>query len=80
MEKISLIEFQKIDCNCNDCIFMKRDIEKFKSNDYLYGNDKKASYRINYGDCTKLNKPVTFIPGNCQLNTQICFTHRREGA
>lgn len=24
------IELQKIDCNCNDCVFMVRDIPKFK--------------------------------------------------
>ena len=26
----SIIELQKIDCNCNDCIFMERDVDKFK--------------------------------------------------
>jgi len=30
MDKESVFELQKIDCNCNDCIFMQRDIEKFK--------------------------------------------------
>lgn len=78
MDKESIIELQKIDCNCNDCKFMVRDIEKFKSFDHLYSNEKRASYRINYGDCTKFNKPVSFIPGNCQIETQSCFEHRRQ--
>ena len=30
MDSESVIEFQKIDCNCNDCIFMTRDQERFK--------------------------------------------------
>lgn len=31
MDKESIFELQKIDCNCNDCKFMVRDIEKFKT-------------------------------------------------
>lgn len=30
MDKESIIELQKIDCNCNDCISMKRDVSRFK--------------------------------------------------
>lgn len=30
MDAQSIIELQKIDCNCNDCGFMARDIEKYK--------------------------------------------------
>lgn len=30
MDRESLIEFQKIDCNCNDCIYMERDQKRFK--------------------------------------------------
>ena len=29
MDRDSLIELQKIDCNCNDCKFMVRDLKKF---------------------------------------------------
>ncbi len=36
MDKESVIELQKIDCNCNDCIHLKRDFEKYKSYDYMY--------------------------------------------
>jgi hypothetical protein len=78
MDKESIFELQKIDCNCNDCIFMIRDFEKMKSFDHLHKGELKASHRINYGNCTKLNKQVTFIPNTCQLNTRECFKHRRE--
>lgn len=30
MDKESIIELQKIDCNCNNCGYMVRDFEKFK--------------------------------------------------
>lgn len=77
MDRESIIELQKIDCNCNDCKFMLRDFEKRKKYDHLYKGAENASYRINYGNCTKLNKEVSFIPNNCQLHTQECFEHRR---
>jgi hypothetical protein len=122
MDKESIIELQKIDCNCNDCVFIQRDIEKFKASQELHHKwqldyfnlfkqkliDKAKWYKdtyydlemwdklltesdkmkfqfnsktamINYGNCTKLNKQVSFIPNNCQLETQSCFKHRRDG-
>lgn len=69
MTKESIIELQKIDCNCNDCKFMERDMSR--------PPDKGKPCPINYGKCTKFDKPVSFIPGTCQLNTQKCFEHRR---
>ncbi len=81
MTKESIIELQKIDCNCNDCKHLVRDFEKYKSFDGLYTNEKgqvtNPSHRVNYGNCLKLNKAVSFIPNNCQLETQGCFEHRR---
>lgn len=79
MNKESIIELQKIDCNCNDCKFMVRDFEKYKSFDHLYSGSS-PSHRINYGNCTKFNKPVSFIPAVCQIETQVCFEHRKGNA
>lgn len=28
MDKVSRYELQKLDCNCNDCFFLERDLEK----------------------------------------------------
>ena len=78
LDKESIYELQKIDCNCNDCKFMVRDIAKLKEWDWWYEGRLNCSYRINYGNCTKLNKPITFIPNNCQMDTQGCFEHRRD--
>ena len=78
MDRESRIELQKIDCNCNDCIFMVRDIAKRKSFDRLHEGQLNAGHRVNYGDCSKLNKPVSFLPNTLQMDTQECFKHRRE--
>ncbi len=74
----SIIELQKIDCNCNDCINMVRDIEKLRSFDYLYKGMEKASHRIHYGRCLEARITVSFIPNTFQIDTQNCFKHRRE--
>ncbi len=82
MDKESVYELQKIDCNCNDCGFMVRDFEKYRSFDHLYTNSQgkvtNPSHRINYGNCNKFNKPVSFIPNRCQPETQDCFIHRKD--
>lgn len=77
-DKESIYLLQKIDCNCNDCIHMIRDIEKRKQYDHLHEGQLNASHRINYGDCNKFNNPVSFIPGTCQIETQHCFVHRKD--
>lgn len=114
----SRIQFQEIDCNCNDCTYMIRNLRKLdeakqdardyaassikrirakrldEANDSLErGNVRsyegillerrsvsvKSNYRsgLSFGDCTKFNKPVSFIPNILQLDTQECFEHRR---
>jgi hypothetical protein len=114
------LELQLVDCNCNDCFFMQRDLERFnqslafhekiqkesfdkqikrlqKAADYqkFVKNDlekwnkilnqkeklrfvfDKSAARIQYGRCTKFDKEVSFIPNQCQLETQHCFEHRK---
>jgi hypothetical protein len=34
--------------------------------------------KTNYGSCAKFDKPVSFIPATCQIDTQECFVHRRD--
>ncbi|MES2395850.1 MAG: hypothetical protein V4549_07600 [Bacteroidota bacterium] len=77
MTKESAIALQNIDCNCNDCIFMERDIEKLKAHKLTYEGTGLMD-QLAFGGCTKFNKPVSFIPNTCQLETQNCFKHRRE--
>lgn len=33
---------------------------------------------IQYGNCDKLNKPVSFLPSTLQVETQLCFKNRRQ--
>lgn len=123
MDKESLILLQKLDCNCNDCIYMVRDLERFEKSVAFHRQlclnefemikhnllksalewdmksepnkanvlrreaermkfqfNKKIECPINYGNCSRFNKPVSFIPGILQLETQECFNHRRDAA
>lgn len=74
MDKESIIELQKIDCNCNDCKYFIRNIEKTKQ---LNTNDKIVACKVHYGSCDKLKKDVAEIANICLLHTQNCFKHRR---
>ena len=78
MTRESIYELQKIDCNCNDCKFMVRCNATREKWDKLYEGMLNASHRINYGHCTKFNKIVSFIPIQCQMETQNCFVHRKD--
>lgn len=75
MDKESIYELQKLDCNCNNCKHFKRDIEKTAR---LNNNDKIVANKIHYGTCEKLNKEVGEIANICLLHTQKCFEHRKN--
>lgn len=115
-EKEAVYLLQRIDCNCNNCFFMVRDLETYnkweqwhRELDLTEFEKKKAkaladaealedeqqrkamlfkankmkfqfnkSKLINYGNCTKFKKPVTFIQNTCQIETQKCFIHRND--
>lgn len=116
-----MIELQEVDCNCNDCKFLIRDLEKFNRSEVFHrklcleeferdkaktlsdanqwynkgewdkghpleiqGLNMKFQFQrkdeclISFGQCSKLNKSVSFIPGICQVETQKCFEHRKS--
>ena len=75
MNKENIRGLRELDCNCNDCKHLQRDLGKL--------NKHKASYagygfidNLQFGDCLKFNKPVTFSPNTCQIDTQKCFEYR----
>ena len=76
MDKESRYELQIIDCNCNDCKFMIRDFEKLELHKKSYEGTGLMD-RLTFGVCRKFEKPVSFIPETCQLETQTCFKHRK---
>jgi hypothetical protein len=102
-------ELQKLDCNCNNCKFMVRDIEKFKKwKDWrrkiqLEDFERRKAHAIkiaitpqelnkalkmtfqfdgggllNYGNCVRFKKEVSFLPNTFSFETQKCFTHRND--
>lgn len=77
MDKESAYLLQKIDCNCNDCKFMMRDMEKLELHKQSYEGTGIMD-RLAFGNCVKFDKPVSFIPMTCQLETQKCFEHRKD--
>lgn len=123
MNADSILELQKIDCNCNECLHLERDMEQFRKweewnrelqlrafekerekaiadaerniTEALTPEDKrscegllrkalKMKFQFNkeglisYGRCQKYKKPISFIPGICQIETQHCFQHRKQ--
>lgn len=51
MEKESVIELQKIDCNCNDCLFMERNIDEFK-----LSLERHNKWQLDYFESIKAKK------------------------
>lgn len=66
---------QDVDCNCNNCLHFKRDVEQTNTKN---NNPQIIACRIHYGYCLKLNKQVAEIANIALLHTQNCFENRRK--
>lgn len=77
LDKESAYLLQLIDCNCNDCAYLTRNLDKTNESKQRSLKDGLHS-SLNYGSCSKLNKNITFIPNICQIETQDCFKHRKD--
>ena len=75
MDKESIYELQKIDCNCNNCGYFVRDIPKTQ---LMNTNPQIVANKIHYGECSKFGKEVKEIANICLLHTQNCFIHRKD--
>jgi len=40
--------------------------------------DESRNSGLSYGQCVKFDKPVSFLPNTCMLETQSCFEHRKN--
>ena len=58
MDSQSIIELQKIDCNCNDCGYMKRDFNKFEIS--LYNHYKWTMDHFNAKKNNLLEKAMNW--------------------
>lgn len=75
MDKQSIYELQKIDCNCNNCTYFERDIDLTKAKN---NNEQIVACKIHYGKCLKFNKSIGEIANIALLHTQECFVHRKD--
>ena len=75
MDKESIYELQKVDCNCNNCLYFDRDVEKTKLKN---NNPHIVANKIHYGFCTYLIKDVAEIANICLPYNQECFKHRKD--
>ena len=66
---------RELDCNCNDCKFMHRDLCKLREHKKTYEGTGLMD-KLQFGVCIKFNKDVSFIPNTCQLDTQECYEYR----
>jgi hypothetical protein len=81
MDKESIFELQKIDCNCNDCKFMVRDMATFnKWADFhrelqlLEFNKKKSLGHIRIDSVFQFDKSGLISYGHCsKINILISF-------
>lgn len=71
-KKIEKIQFWKDKGDWDKVSVLQKDVKEMK-----FQFDRKQC-SINYGHCEKFNKPVSFIPGVCQIDTQKCFVHRKD--
>lgn len=56
---------------------MVRDFEKLERHKKSYEGTGLMD-NLQFGDCQKFKKSVSFIPNVCQLETQKCFINRRN--
>ncbi len=75
--KESAYLLQLLDCNCNDCKFMVRDLPKLNKHKKSYEGTGLMD-KLEFGHCKKFDKEVSFIPNLCSLDTQFCFEHRKN--
>jgi len=75
MGQESIYELKRVDCNCNDCYYFERNIEKTKVNNT---NPSIVAHKIHYGTCRQFNKEVAEIANICLLHTQDCFVFRKD--
>jgi hypothetical protein len=77
MDKESIYLLQLIDCNCNDCMHMVRDNRRLVLHHESYKGTGLMD-NLQYGLCISKHQLISFIPNTLQLDTRLCFKHRRN--
>ena len=68
MDKESIYELQKIDCNCNDCKFMTRDFDKFKQS-------KEWHYNLQHNYYTMIKHKTNDKSLKFEFDSSACSIH-----
>lgn len=68
------VEALKIANECQDELGKKTLLDKANKMRFLFNKNNL----LNYGNCKKFNKQVSFLSGVCQIETQKCFIHRKD--
>jgi hypothetical protein len=50
-------------------------LKEVEGKEFRFAGDRT---QILYGICSKLEKQISFIPNTLQIETQICFKHRKQ--
>lgn len=72
MDKESIYELQKIDCNCNDCIFMVRNQEKYKESLVRHEKWQKDYFELIQSKNDETNKKFIFDKSTAKINYGFC--------
>ena len=72
------LELQNFDCNCNDCIYMKRDLDKFKQS--LIRHEK---WQRDYFEIIKIKNPENkkqfiFDKSTCTIHYGFCDKNKKD--
>ena len=77
MKAKAISDAQKVIESANDALTLKSGEGMLRvANKLTFQFEKKGL--LQYGNCSKFDKPVSFIPMVCQIETQSCFKHRKD--
>ncbi len=76
MDKESLIALQKIDCNCNDCKFMDRNIDRYEESlKAKEWKDKREFDKANVIEKQIAKMKFQFNRNKCMINYGVCSNY-----
>jgi|VirMetMinimDraft_7_1064189.scaffolds.fasta_scaffold100274_2 hypothetical protein len=73
MDRESIIELQKLDCNCNDCIFLVRDQVRFKES-----LESHRKWQLDYFNTVKQNLLNKADKYHTEFKTQSIYSQRNH--
>jgi hypothetical protein len=72
------IDLQNFDCNCNDCFFMKRDIDKYKESLKRHEKWQKDYFENNKLKNPENKKQFIFDKSTCIIHYGFCEKLKKD--